>query len=993
MDEAWAPQNKDEEQQIMWLNKLPPGVKIPLTAQPAQQMAKVAKMEVYGNQAEMKQHTGSSSSYGIPDKQNDRKTHMQPRPAKIMKERKFATANTNSSDSTTIHTKETYEAYTCTETSGNKIIDHQETRGMGSTDEETSASKVTNQKEACSSSQKHSTGESNSSSEEQATKHETKEELKDDDPEINPDPPTKMEEEMDKMFNTDDYPAVDEIISAAIPKEGARFKTRDDAFYRYALYARKEGFVVKKFSSKRSGKNGEIYMQTFTCNKEGCTNTDAKTSSQRRINTLVKTDCKAHIIVREFDGYWYIKKIHLEHNHPLEPTDYLIRFAHCHKRMTDLDRRLIHLLQMGRLPPRKMMLIFRSIRGKFRGIPFDAVDLSNIKSQQQQMEKDHEIQKCLERFKTLQKKVHGLYHAMEIDSEKRVRSLFWMDAMCVMNYKLFGDYVSFDTTFSTNKYGLPFVPIVGVNNHGSTVLFAVALLKDQKIDTFIWVLETFVQAMGGKEPKTIITDQDKAMKKAIKIVLKSTTHRNCYFYIVTKMSQKESTFFAKNPGMSELLMYIAKNAFTPAEFEMGWNKVIKDYNADGEKHLSKLYSIRHRWVPAYFMDKFYPFSSSTGRSESTNNMWKCYSQHADTITMFLEQYEVIQDKCLSALDKKKLTSSLKTAKTVTRHPFEKQALEQFTHDIFQKFQIEITNNTAFKVDGSLEPGHHLRLKRIVKFYDHMEFKRELFDVTFDDEKKNFMCSCKKMQRDGIHCCHVIKAMVHMEINDLPESFVIQRWRKDIDMELATLGNVADASCGDETLKFAGVMSHMAELCNKACPNDKAYNVMIQCMRDMETKVLAAIREDEGAKKLHDEETGSNETLRDPPMSDRTGTKRGDRMMPGSEKRQKTRQIKCGHCKEIGHNKIGCEVLKAEIAAAAAEAAAQAAVAAHAAASHQKYTSNTAQDQSRDRHTNDDSNTTERTRQPGNTYGMYYHNGRIRCNMEYLVFGTQDILTG
>ncbi|XP_071680322.1 protein FAR1-RELATED SEQUENCE 1-like [Lolium perenne] len=311
--------------------------------------------------------------------------------------------------------------------------------------------------------------------------------------------------------------------------------------------------------------------------------------------------------------------------------------------------------------------------------------------------------------------------------------------------------------------------------------------------------------------------------------------------------------------------------------------------------------------------------------------------------MFLEQYEVIQDKCLSALDKKKLTSTLKTAKLVTRHPFEKQALEQFTHEIFEKFQIEITNNTAFKVDGSLELGRHLRLKRIVKFYNHMEFKRELFDVTFDDEKKNFMCSCKKMQRDGIHCCHVIKAMVHMEINDLPESFVIKRWRKDIDMELATLGNVADSSCGDEILKFAGVMSHMAELCNKACPNDKAYNVMIQCMRDMETKVLVAIREDEGAKKLHDEETGSNETLRDPPMSDRRGTKRGHRMMPGSEKRQKTRQIKCGHCKTTGHNRTGCEALKAQIAAETAQAPAQAAAAAEAAASQQRYTSNTAHD--------------------------------------------------
>jgi septal ring factor EnvC (AmiA/AmiB activator) len=161
---------------------------------------------------------------------------------------------------------------------------------------------------------------------------------------------------------------------------------------------------------------------------------------------------------------------------------------------------------------------------------------------------------------------------------------------------------------------------------------------------------------------------------------------------------------------------------------------------------------------------------------------------------------------------------------------------------------------------------------------------------------------------------------------------------------------------------------------------------------METKVLAAIREDEGAKKLHDEETASNETFRDPPMPDRRGRKRGDRMMPGSEKRQKTRQINCSHCKRSGHNKTGCETLKAEIAAKAAEAAEQAAAAAQAAASQQRYTSNTAQDQSRDRHTNDDSNTTERTTQPGNTYGMYYHNGRIRCNLEYLVFGTQNILT-
>ena len=71
------------------------------------------------------------------------------------------------------------------------------------------------------------------------------------------------------------------------------------------------------------------------------------------------------------------------------------------------------------------------------------------------------------------------------------------------------------------------------------MLFAVALLTDETISSFKWVLKTFVEAMGGKEPHTIITDQDKAMKRAIQDILKNTTHRNCFYHIVTKMSQKE----------------------------------------------------------------------------------------------------------------------------------------------------------------------------------------------------------------------------------------------------------------------------------------------------------------------------------------------------------------------------------------------------------------------------------------------------------------------
>ncbi|XP_022853627.1 protein FAR1-RELATED SEQUENCE 5-like [Olea europaea var. sylvestris] len=40
------------------------------------------------------------------------------------------------------------------------------------------------------------------------------------------------------------------------------------------------------------------------------------------------------------------------------------------------------------------------------------------------------------------------------------------DNRCRQAYKEFGDVVTFDTTYLTNKYDMPFAPFVGVNHHG-----------------------------------------------------------------------------------------------------------------------------------------------------------------------------------------------------------------------------------------------------------------------------------------------------------------------------------------------------------------------------------------------------------------------------------------------------------------------------------------------------------------------------------------------
>jgi hypothetical protein len=40
-----------------------------------------------------------------------------------------------------------------------------------------------------------------------------------------------------------------------------------------------------------------------------------------------------------------------------------------------------------------------------------------------------------------------------------------------MDYVCFGDVVTFDTTFQTNKFEIPFVALLGTSHHKQTIIF------------------------------------------------------------------------------------------------------------------------------------------------------------------------------------------------------------------------------------------------------------------------------------------------------------------------------------------------------------------------------------------------------------------------------------------------------------------------------------------------------------------------------------------
>ena len=96
-----------------------------------------------------------------------------------------------------------------------------------------------------------------------------------------------------------------------------------------------------------------------------------------------------------------------------------------------------------------------------------------------------------------------------------------------MDYACFGDAVSFDTTFQTNKFEMPFAPLLGTNHHKQTIIFRAALLFNETIESFVCLFETSLIAMLGKHPSTIFTDQDTAMAGAVAYAFPNTSHRLC----------------------------------------------------------------------------------------------------------------------------------------------------------------------------------------------------------------------------------------------------------------------------------------------------------------------------------------------------------------------------------------------------------------------------------------------------------------------------------
>jgi zinc finger SWIM domain-containing protein 3 len=200
--------------------------------------------------------------------------------------------------------------------------------------------------------------------------------------------------------------------------------------------------------------------------------------------------------------------------------------------------------------------------------------------------------------------------------------MFWADAKMLIDYAQFGDVISFDTTFGTNREIRPLVVFVGFNHFKETVVFGAALMYDERSESFQRLFETFLKAHGQKHPKTIYTDQDMAMKNAISIVFCNTWHALCTFHIMQNVVKHLACLDCDgSSALAELsaCMYEHEEGTT---FEASFSTLRN--NVQNDTWLRGIYEQREKWAECYMKNVCTLGMRSTQLSESLNKDMKSF---------------------------------------------------------------------------------------------------------------------------------------------------------------------------------------------------------------------------------------------------------------------------------------------------------------------------------------------------------------------------------
>jgi len=235
----------------------------------------------------------------------------------------------------------------------------------------------------------------------------------------------------------------------------------------------------------------------------------------------------------------------------------------------------------------------------------------------------------------------------------RLAGLFWMRPSQLSLYQQFHDVVLNDNTHKSNRYNMYLSVTLVVDNHDRSRLVATALLSDETISSYQWVLECLKKASSNVIPCTLFTDGDLAMTAAMQRAIPETKHNLCFFHIMQNINKRLHLKLGSRWKQFLKDFLICRNSLTPELFETTWS-MLKNQYSEAASYLNRaLDSDKTSWAFCYTQCSFTAGIQSTARVECYNRILKEGLSSSSTIVLLdeiiqkrldaEEQYEQVQD--------------------------------------------------------------------------------------------------------------------------------------------------------------------------------------------------------------------------------------------------------------------------------------------------------------------------------------------------------------
>lgn len=345
-----------------------------------------------------------------------------------------------------------------------------------------------------------------------------------------------------------------------------------------------------------------------------------------------------------------------------------------------------------------------------------------------------------------------------------------------IDYAQFGDVVTFDISCVKNKKLRPLAIFFGFNHFKDIVVFGAALVYNQSAENYRWLFETFLKTHNSKQPKTIFTDQDSALAEAVIVTMPESVHGLSTWYLLQEATKRLSGY---NKGTTDLVKNFRDCLYEheeEKEFEDAFKQLKK--KSKGDFWLDRTYKVKEKWAQCYMKNAYTLEMRSNQTVESFNRYLNREQLKADSdIVEFLKNFE----KRVAKKRQKEIEAEVDLRRNLPRMKMKTRILLQgsrvYTPKVFDIFQNEYEVYTAAYVKPPIE-GQPINEHLVaITDLDKDESLHKCFRVFWDPAEQTVSCSCKKFESCGILCGHGLKILDLMNIQLLPERYILKRWTR------------------------------------------------------------------------------------------------------------------------------------------------------------------------------------------------------------------------